>query len=148
MVTLTVGMTSFETLGQQQNTTNTTSTASNQTQGAVISSMANLTQSDFEELTDNLNAVREAIQDNDLAEAVGELGSAETELRIFMTQVGAENSPGGQQLGQVLNHINMAQNAASNNATLKAFEELNNAGTELLKITQMLPVDGDGDGDE
>jgi hypothetical protein len=38
--------------------------------------MANLTQSDFEELTDNLNAVREAIQDNDLAEAVDELGSA------------------------------------------------------------------------
>lgn len=55
--------------------------------------MANLTQSDFEELTDNLNAVREAIQDNDLAEAVSELGSAETEVRIFMTQVGAENSP-------------------------------------------------------
>lgn len=57
--------------------------------------MANLTQSDFEELTDNLNAVREAIQDNDLAEAVNELGSAETEVRIFMTQVGAENSPRG-----------------------------------------------------
>jgi hypothetical protein len=33
------------------------------------------------------------------------------------------------------------------NATLKAFEELNNADTELLKITQMLPADGDGDGD-
>ncbi|MGH9964942.1 MAG: hypothetical protein ACRD5E_08980 [Nitrososphaeraceae archaeon] len=109
--------------------------------------MANLTQSDFEELTDNLNAVREAIQDNDLAEAVGELGSAETEVRIFMTQVGAENNPGGQQLGQVLNYINMAQDAAGNNATLKAFEELNNADTELLKITQMLPADGDGDGD-
>ena len=80
---------------QQQNTTNTTSIASNQTQGAVPSSMANLTQSDFEELTDNLNAVREAIQDNDLAEAVSELGSAETEVRIFMIQVGAENSPRG-----------------------------------------------------
>jgi flagellin-like hook-associated protein FlgL len=93
MVTLTVGMTSFETLGQQQNTTNTTSTASNQTQGAIPSSMANLIQSDFEELTDNLNAVREAIQDNDLAEAMGELGSAETEVKIFMTQVGAEIVP-------------------------------------------------------
>ncbi len=83
-----------EVLGQQQqqNTTSANATSSNQTQGAGPGPMAALTQSDFEELTGNLNSAREAIQDNDLAGAVGDLGSAETEVRIFMTQVGGEDS--------------------------------------------------------
>ena len=64
--------------------------------------MAALTQSDFGVLKDNLDSAREALRDNDSAGAVGDLGSAETELRTFMTQVGGENSTGGQQLSTVL----------------------------------------------
>ena len=107
--------------------------------------MAALTQSDFEELADNLNLAREALRDSDPAGALGDLGSAETEVRVFMTQVGGEDSPGGQQLLTVLNHINMAQDSSGNNDTLKAFQEINSADTELLKITQKLPADGDDD---
>lgn len=140
------GLTTLEVLGQQQqNTTNTTSTSSNLTQGAGPGPMTDLTQSDFEELTDSLNSARGAIRDNDPAGAVGDLGSAETEVRIFMTQVGGENSTGGQQLLTALDHINMAQDASGNNDTLKAFQEINTADTELLKITQKLPADEDGD---
>ena len=63
-----------------------------------------------------------------------------------MTQIGGENRTGGQQLSTVLNYINTAQDASpGNNDTLKAFQELNSANTELLKITQKLPADGDGD---
>jgi hypothetical protein len=62
-----------------------------------------------------------------------------------MTQVGGENSTGGQQLLTALDHINMAQDASGNNDTLKAFQEINTADTELLKITQKLPADEDGD---
>jgi HD-GYP domain-containing protein (c-di-GMP phosphodiesterase class II) len=146
------GLTAAEVLGQnatasnqtqpagQQNTTNATST-----QAAAPSPMAALTQSDFEELTDNLNSAREALKDDDPAGAVGNLGSAETEVRVFMTQVGGEDSPGGQQLLTVLNNINMAQDSSGNNDTLKAFQEINTADTELLKITQKLPADGDED---
>ena len=126
----------------QQNTTNATST-----QAAAPSPMADLTQSDFGELTGNLNSAREALRDNDPAGAVGDLGSAETEVRVFMTQLGGEDSPGGQQLLTVLNHINMAQDSSGNNDTLKAFQEINTADTELVKITQKLPADGDEDGD-
>ena len=107
--------------------------------------MGVLTQSDFGELKDNINSAREALKDNDTAGAIGDLGSAETEVRVFMTQVGGEDSPGGQQLLTVLNHINTAQDSSENNDTLKAFQEINSADTELLKITQKLPADEDED---
>jgi hypothetical protein len=154
MVATISGLTASEVFGQnatssnqtqatgQQNTTNATST-----QAAAPSPMADLTQSDFGELTGNLNSAREALRDNDPAGAVGDLGSAETEVRVFMTQLGGEDSPGGQQLLTVLNHINMAQDSSGNNDTLKAFQEINTADTELVKITQKLPADGDGDED-
>ena len=134
----------FNASSREQNTTNANSTSSNLTQ-AGPGPMAALSQSDFGELTDNINSAREALKDNDPAGAIGDLGSAETEVRVFMTQVGGEDSPGGQQLLTVLNHINTAQDSSGNNDTLKAFQEINSADTELLKITQKLPADGDED---
>lgn len=154
MVATISGLTASEVFGQnatasnqtqatgQQNTTNATST-----QAAAPNPMADLTQSDFGELTGNLNSAREALRDNDPAGAVGDLGSAETAVRVFMTQLGGEDSPGGQHLMTVLNHINMAQDSSGNDDILKAFQEINTADTELVKITQKLPADGDGDGD-
>ena len=136
------------TSNRAQNTTNATSTSSNLTQAAGPGPMGALTQSDFGELTDNLNSAREALRDNDPAGAVGDLGSAETEVRVFMTQLGGEDSPGGQQLLTVLNNINMAQDSSGNNDTLKAFQEINTADTELVKITQKLPAGGDEDEDD
>jgi hypothetical protein len=133
------GLTNSDVFGQN-------STSSNLTQAAAgPGPMAALTQSDFGDLTDNLNSAREALRDNDPAGAVGDLGSAETEVRVFMTQLGGEDSPGGQQLLTVINHINMAQDSSGNNDTLKAFQEINTADTELVKITQKLPADGDED---
>jgi hypothetical protein len=139
------GLTNSEVFGQnstssnltqaagQQNTTNATSTQA----AAGPGPLAALTRSDFGELADNLNSARETLRDNDPAGALGDLGSAETEV--------GEDSPGGQQLLTVLNHINMAQDSSGNNDTLKAFQELNSADTELLKITPKLPADGDDD---
>jgi hypothetical protein len=140
------GLADYEALGQQQNATNATATTSNQTGSTAqnqTSAMANLTQSDFNQLTDSLNAAREAVQDNDPAGAVGELGSARTELNILMTRVGGDDSPGGQQLITVRNQLDSAEDAAGNSDTLKAFQGINAADTELLKITQTLPEDGD-----
>ena len=140
------GLTNLEALGQQQNAKNATAAISNQTGAAAgnqTSTMAGLSQEDFNTLKDNLNAAREAVQDNDPAGAVGDLGSARTELNILMTRVGGEDSPGGQQLIAVRNHIDAAEDAAGNADTLKAFQGINAADTELLKITQTLPEDGD-----
>ena len=136
--------TNYEALGQQQNATNATATISNQTGSAAQNqTMADLTRSDFNQLTDNLNAAREAVQDNDPAGAVGELGSARTELNVLMTRVGGEDTPGGQQLMAVRNQIDAAEDAAGNSDTLKASQGINGADAELLKITQNLPEDGD-----
>ena len=77
------------------------------------------------------------------AGAVGELGSAETEVNILMTRIGGEGGPGGQQLVTVRNHIDMAQDASGNSDTLKASQEINLADSELLKITQNLTADED-----
>ena len=138
------GLTPSEIFGQQQqNSTNATSASSNLTQAAGPGPMSDLTRSEFGELTDSLNSAREAIRDNDLAGALDDLGSAETEVRVFMTRVGGEDSPGGQQLLAVLNNINLAQDASGNNDTLKAFQRINIADMEILKITQKLPADGD-----
>lgn len=141
-------LTNYEALGQQQNATNATATISNQTGSTAqnqTGAMADLTRSDFNQLTDNLNAAREAVQDNDPAGAVGELGSARTELNILMTRLGGEDSPGGQQLIAVRNQIDSAEDAAGNSDTLKAFQGINAADTELLKVTQILPEDGDNE---
>ena len=132
------GLTTSEVFGQNQYIIQF-----NARQAAGPGPMAALSQSDFGELKDNINSAREALKDNDPAGAIGDLGSAETEVRVFMTQVGGEDSPGGQQLLTVLNHINTAQDSSGNNDTLKAFQEINSADTELLKITQKLPADED-----
>ena len=140
------GSANFEAFGQQPNATNATATISNQTGSAAgnqTNTMGDLTQEDFNTLTDNLNAAREAIQDNDPAGAVGELGSARTELNTLMTRVGGEDSPGGQQLVTVRNHIEMAEEASGNSDTLKASQGINAADTELVKITRNLTADGD-----
>src|SRR5215204_206147 len=86
------GLANFDAFGQQPNATNATATISNQTgaAGNQTNTIGDLTQEDFNTLTDNLNAAREAIQDNDPAGAVGELGSAETELNTLVTRVGGE----------------------------------------------------------
>lgn len=138
------GLTNLEALGQQQNATNATAAVSNQTGAAAgnqTSTMAGLSQEDFNTLKDNLNAARDTVQDNDPAGAVSDLGSARTELNILMTRVGGEDSPGGQQLIAVRNHIDAAEDAAGNADTLKAFQAINAADTELLKITQIIPAD-------
>ena len=148
------GLTASEVFGQnatssnqtqatgQQNTTNATST-----QAAAPSPMADLTQSDFGELTDNLDLAREALRGNDPAGALSALGSAETELRVFMTQIGGENSTGGQQLSTILNNIDAAQTASDNNETLDVFQRINRADLSLFNVTQTLPA-GDGDDDD
>jgi hypothetical protein len=136
-----LGLTNLEALGQQQNATNATTATSNQTQAGGAGTMAALTQADFDPAVENLDSAREAIQDNNPAGAVSELGSAETELNTLMTRLGGGESAGGQQLVTVRNHLNMAQDASINNDTLKAFQGINSADTELLKITQKLPAD-------
>lgn len=61
----------------QQDATNPTGTTTNQTGDAT---MANMTAEDFQPLQDNLNEVREAVQNNNTAAALDALNEADSQL--------------------------------------------------------------------
>ena len=116
-----------------QNTTTT-----NQTQAA----MANLTQADFESVTDNLNAASEALQDNDTTEAYDTVNSVESELFDIANDQGEQNTKTLMQIFKPLqDNIDSTRDALRNNDTANAFQLLNSTDAELLKITPQLPAE-------
>jgi hypothetical protein len=162
-----VGNTNFRiTAGQQENQQNaidTSNTASNQTSamanqsGALIDSIqnktignqtgtaalsANLTQDDFESLKQDLTDARRALENNDTTTVLDELNSVSGELFIITSQQfdPAHVEAITQQFEPLQTHIDQAQEAALKNEHTKMLEELNAAESELLKITQMLPL--------
>jgi hypothetical protein len=116
-----------------QNTTTT-----NQTQAA----MANLTQADFESVTDNLNAASEALQANDTTEAYDAVNSVESELFDIANDQGEENIKPLMQIFKPLqDNIDSTRDALRNNDTANALQLLNSTDAELLKITPQPPVE-------
>lgn len=116
-----------------QNTTTT-----NQTQAA----MANLTQADFESVTDNLNAASEALQDNDTTEAYDTVNSVESELFDIANDQGEQNTKTLMQIFKPLqDNIDSTRDALRNNDTANALQLLNSTDAELLKITPQLPAE-------
>jgi hypothetical protein len=114
-------------------------TMDNQTGAAALS--ANLTQSDFELLRQDLTEVRQALENNDTTTILDELNSASGELfqvisREFdPTHVEALT----QEFSLLQTHIDQAQEEALKGDQARTLEELNAAESELLKITHMLP---------
>jgi hypothetical protein len=116
-----------------QNTTTT-----NQTQAA----MANLTQADFESVTDNLNAASEALQNNDTTEAYDTVNSVESELFDIANDQGEQNTKTLMQIFKPLqDNIDSTRDALRNNDTANALQLLNSTDAELLKITPQLPAE-------
>jgi hypothetical protein len=116
-----------------QNTTTT-----NQTQAT----MANLTQADFESVTDNLNAASEALQDNDTTEAYDTVNSVESELFDIANDQGEQNTKTLMQIFKPLqDNIDSTRDALRNNDTANALQLLNSTDAELLKITPQLPAE-------
>ena len=100
----------------------------------------NLTQSSFEPVTENLNAARQALQDNDTAEAFISLNSASNELFELTSDQPAQRQVALQQFKALQTDLDQAQDALWNNDDLKALNEINSAGEELLMMTQGLPA--------
>jgi hypothetical protein len=116
-----------------QNTTTT-----NQTQAA----MANLTQADFESVTDNLDAASEALQANDTTEAYDAVNSVESELFNIANDQGEQNIKPLMQIFKPLqDNIDSTRDALRNNDTANALQFLNSTDAELLKITPQPPDD-------
>lgn len=152
---------------EQQNTTttNTTSIISNQTDGIAnqtgeavtaasmqnqtmtnqtgggAATLANLTQTDFESITENLAEARQALQNNDTSGVLDELSSASEELfQLISGQFDPDHmSAITEQFKPLQTHIDQARGAALKNNHTETLEEINSADSELLKITQELP---------
>ena len=153
---------------QQQNaTTNTTSIISNQTNGianqtgeavsAAAASMqnqtisnqtgggaaalANLTQTDFESITEDLAEARQALQNNNTSGVLDELSSASEELfQVISGQFDPDHMAAiTEQFKSLQTHIDQGRGAILKSDYTKTLEEINSADSELLKITQQLP---------
>ena len=153
------------TVGQQedqQNAFNTSNTISNQTSGIANQSTAgvdsignqtsanqtgtaalsaNLTQSDFESLTQDLTGAHQALDNNDTTTLLNELNSASGELfQVISNQFDpAHVEATTQEFTPLQTHIDRAQEEALKDNHTRTLEELSAAESELLKITQMLP---------
>ena len=154
---------------QQNTTTNTTSIISNQTNGIAnqtggeavtaasmqnqtmsnqtgggAAELANLTQTDFESITEDLAEARQALQNNDTS-GVDELSSASEELfQVISGQFDPDHMAAiTEQFKPLQTHIDQGRGAVLKNDHTKTLEEINSADSELLKITQELPSSED-----
>ena len=149
---------------EQQNAINTTNSTSNQTSGIANQStagvdsignqtldnqtgtaalLANLTQSDFESLTQDLTEARQALDNNDTTTLLDELNSASGELfQVISNQFDPTHVEATtQEFDPLQTHLDQAQEEALKGDHTRTLEELSAAESELLKITQMLPSD-------
>jgi hypothetical protein len=135
-------------VAQQQNTTtNTTSIISNQTNGIANQTgggaavLANLTQTDFESITEDLAEAHQALQNNDTSGVLDELSSASEELfQVISGQFDPDHMAAiTEQFKSLQTHIDQGRAAILKNDQTKTLEEINSADSELLKITQELP---------
>src|SRR5918996_4169489 len=146
----------------QQNSINSTNSISNQTSGIVNQSTAgaesvenqtvvnqtgtaalsaNLTQGDFELLTQDLTEARQALDNNDTTTVLDELNSASGELfQVISNQFDPVHVEAiTQEFNLLQTHIDQAQEEALKGDHERTMVELSAAESELLKITQTLP---------
>ena len=114
-------------------------TAANQTGTAAL--LANLTQGDFESLSQDLAEARLSSENNDTNTVLDELNSASGELfQVISRQFDpAHVEAMTQEFNPLQTHIDQAQEAALKDDHTRMLEELSAAESELLKITQTLP---------
>lgn len=112
---------------------------SNQTGTAALS--ANLTQSDFDTLRQDLTEAHRALEGNDTTLLLDKLNSASGELFLVISRQfdPAHVDAMTQEFNPLQNHIDRAQEAALKDNHTGTEGELNAAESELLTIIQMLP---------
>lgn len=114
-------------------------TSTNQTGTAALS--ANLTQVDFELLTQDLTEARQALENNDTTAVLDQLNSASGELfQVVSNQFDPVHVEAiTQEFNLLQTHIDQAQEEALKGDHERTMVELSAAESELLKITQTLP---------
>lgn len=111
----------------------------NQTGMAALS--ANLTQSDFDLLRQDLTEARQALENNDTTALLDELNSASGELfQVSSRHFDSDHVEAmTEEFNPLQTNIDRAQETALKDNHTGTLEELNAAETELFTIIQMLP---------
>jgi hypothetical protein len=137
---------------QEANAQNAT-TATNQT-GATGAAQnqsslpANLTNSDFDTIRDNLALVREGLQSSDNGLAYRALGWADNEIFILANDQGNQIKALLAQLRPTQDSIQKAQEAILQGDNSTALNDLGSAEVALLQVTQKLPADEIEEGED
>jgi hypothetical protein len=110
-------------------------------QKGIATLSANLSQSDFETLTQDLVEARQAIENNDTTTLFDELNSANGELfQVISGQFDPAHVEAiTQEFSLMQNHIDRAQETALKNNLTGTLKELRAAQSELSSIIQTLP---------
>lgn len=150
------------TVGQQQNAINSTDSIFNQTsnienqssafvdftqnqtianQTGTAALSANLTQSDFDLLRQDLTEARQALENNDTTTLLDELNSASGELfQVSSRQFDPDHVEAmTEEFNPLQTHIDRAQETALKDNHTGTLEELNAAESELITISKLLP---------
>ena len=114
-------------------------TIANQTGTAALS--ANLTQSDFDLLRQDLTEARQALENNDTTTLLDELNSASGELfQVSSRQFDPDHVEAmTEEFNPLQTHIDRAQETALKDNHTGTLEELNAAESELITISKLLP---------
>jgi hypothetical protein len=114
-------------------------TMANQTGTAALS--ANLTQSDFDTLRQDLTEARQALESNDTTTLLDELNSASGELfQVSSRQFDPDHVEAmTEEFNPLQTHIDRAQETALKDNHTGTLQELNAAESELSTIVQSLP---------
>jgi hypothetical protein len=114
-------------------------TTANQTGTAALS--ANLTQSDFDLLKQDLTEARQALENNDTTALLDELNSASGELfQVSSRQFDPDHVEAmTEEFNPLQTHIDRAQETALKDNHTGTVQELNAAESELSAIVQTLP---------
>lgn len=114
-------------------------TIANQTGTAALS--ANLTQSDFDLLRQDLTEARQALENNDTTALLNELNSASGELfQVSSRQFDPDHVEAMiEEFNPLQTHIDQAQETALKDNHTGTLEELNAAESELTTISKLLP---------
>ena len=102
---------------------------------------ANLTQSDFDLLKQDLTEARQALENNDTTALLDELNSASGELfQVSSRQFDPDHVEAmTEQFNPLQTHIDRAQETALKDNHTGTLQELSAADSELSAIVQMLP---------
>jgi sugar diacid utilization regulator len=114
------------------------SPTANQT-AAPTAQATNLTRGDIESFREDLNSAREGVQNSDAQAVLDSINAADSTLYVLVVE--EPKGPVAEKLSALQDTLDAARDSIRANALEKALQDLNNADSQVLLITEMLPAE-------